>query len=716
LAARYLIEPQRLFPAGGAEACRWLENFVEFSPYLGSVFSVRSEWAVMVENSLLQQAAILREQIRYHDRKYYVEAAPEISDLEYDRLLKRLESLETEHPELITDDSPTRRVGEQPVDHLQQVVHRQPMLSIENTYNLTELQAFFQRTRKALAGEAVQWVMEYKVDGVAASIIYEHGKLARAVTRGNGQVGDDITHNIRTVRGVPLRLVGEAPALLEVRGELYMTNRDLEQLNVRQQERGEEPFKNPRNVTAGTIRLLDPRICAERNLRFFVHGIGYCEGLDTETHWDFLSQVAKLGLPSTPYVRLLDDDQAAIKAVEELEESLHELDFEVDGMVFKVNQLEQRQRLGSTSKSPRWVIAYKVEKYEAISQLLSIEVQVGKTGTITPVANLTPVEIAGTTVSRASLHNYDEIQRLDVRPADWVVVEKAGKIIPHIVRVEKHRRESDVPPYAFPTHCPQCNHALVRDEGGVYIRCPNLTCPAQLRQRLRYFASRDGMDIDGLGEKIIDQLVDARLVNSYQDLYRLTAAQLLTLEKFGTRKAEKLIEAIATSKDRGLARLLTAISIRHVGNRVASVLAKAFPTIHLLTDATVEQLSEVHEVGEVIARSVHGFLHSESGEQVIQGLSEVGVRMWEAVPEADQSGTGIFAGKSIVVTGTLLRYTRESIEAKIEALGGRSASAVSSKTDFLVAGEKAGSKLAKAQQLGVRILSEDEFDALIDTP
>ena len=666
-----------------------------------------------VQSFAAQQIDSLRREIRKHDRKYYVEAAPEISDFDYDRLIKELEAMELKHPELRTVDSPTQRVGEQPVPHLQQVTHRQPMLSIENTYSLPELQTFFDRTRKLLPGEPIEWIMEYKVDGVAASIVYEHGLLARAVTRGNGNVGDDITHNIRTIRGVPLRLSGTPPPVLEVRGELYMTNRDLEQLNLRQLAHGEEPYKNPRNVTAGTIRLLDPRICAERNLRFFVHGLGYCEGLEVDTHWDFLQKVAEYGLPTTPYVQLLVDDAAAVLAVSKLEDALHELDFEVDGIVFKVNRLTQRQELGANSKCPRWVIAYKVEKYEAVTRVVSIEVQVGKTGTITPVANLEPVEIAGTTVSRASLHNADEIQRLEVRNSDWVIVEKAGKIIPHIVRVEKHRRESNSVEYEFPANCPQCETGLVRDPGGVYIRCPNVACPAQLRQRLLFFASRDGMDIDGLGEKIVDQLVDARFVAGYADLYRLTEAQLLSLEKFGKRKAEKLLDAFIASKDRGLARVLTAVAIRHVGSRVSTLLAKTFPDIELLRAATIEQLSAVQDVGPVIAESVFNFLHCETGEQVIAGLREVGVRMNETVVTSTDESLQIFTGKSIVVTGILQRYSRESIEAKITELGGRPASSISSKTDFLVAGDKAGSKLEKARQLGVQVLTEAEFDVMI---
>ncbi len=661
------------------------------------------------------EVELLREQIRYHDRKYYVEASPEISDLEYDRLLKTLEQLEVDHPELVSDDSPTQRIGDEIVGDLKQVRHKVPMLSIDNTYNLEELSNFLARAQKNLGGEPIQWVMELKVDGVAAAVVYEDGVLVRAVTRGNGEVGDDITHNIRTIHDVPLRLTGDAPQVLEVRGEVYMTNQDLAQLNVRRIAEGQPAFANTRNVTAGTIRLQDPKVCAERKLRFFCHGVGYCEGIDGDNHIDFLNELRKHGLPITPNVRLFQSTQEVVAAIDELSASLHELDFEVDGLVFKINHFSQRQRLGTTSKSPRWVVAYKFEKYEAITRLNDIRVQVGKTGTITPVAELEPVQLAGTTVSRASLHNAEEIERKDVRIGDWIVVEKAGKIIPHVVRVELHRREPSSQAYVFPTHCPECESSLVKDEGGVYIRCTNATCPAKLRQRLRFFASRDAMDIDGLGERIVDQLVEANLVQNYGDLYRLREDQLLTLESFGKRKAEKLLGGIEASKPRGLARLLAAISIRHVGTRVAQQLATRFQTIDNLMEASVEELSRINEIGTVIADSVYQFLHSDYGTQTIEDLRSVGVQLTE--PQREELPTGVAAsaleGKTLVVTGTLVKYKRDEIEGIIARLGGRAASSVSKNTDFVVAGEKAGSKLEKAQQLGVRVLSEDDFEQLI---
>lgn len=679
--------------------------------------------------AVAQRIRELCDEIRQHDHLYYVDAKPIISDLEYDRLLAELTRLESEYPDLRDPDSPTQRVGDAPVEHLSQVAHRSPMLSIENTYSPQELQAYLERTEKLLAGETIEWVMEYKIDGVAASIRYEHGRIQLGLTRGNGDVGDDITHNIRTIRDLPLRMPGDAaPPVLEIRGEAYMTNADLADLNVRQRQRGLEPFKNTRNVTAGTIRLLDPAIAAERNLRFFCHGVGETDGLMSRTHIDFLAEVARLGIPPTPNVRLLKGTQAVMDAVAKLDEEMPDLPFEVDGIVFKVNDFDQRERLGIRSKSPRWLIAYKFEKYEAVTRLHSITVQVGKTGTITPVANLEPVDIADTTVSRASLHNADEIERLDVREGDVVVVEKAGKIIPKVVRVEKHRRECDLPRWTFPAECPECQSGLVRDEGGVYIRCPNPACPAQLRQRLIYFGSRPGMDIDGLGEEVVELLVSQGLVTRFADLYRLNETQVagLTWQKqrkgkkqgqlidvqFGGGNASKLIKGIDASRHRGLARVLASISIRHVGPRVAQLITRQYPTIDGLMNASAVEMSQIHEIGEAIAGSLFEFCHSDYGAKTFRELADAGVDLHES--QGDDSSDSPIAGKTIVVTGSLQHYKRDEIEALITRLGGRSAGSVSSKTDFLVAGEKAGSKLAKAQSLGVAVMTEEEFRLLVE--
>jgi len=666
-----------------------------------------------MSSDVAQQIERLREQIRYHDYKYYVEAAPEISDLEYDRLMERLKRLEAQHPELITPDSPTQRVGDQPVEGLAEVRHRVPMLSMDNTYSVEELKEYGRRTQKLLRGEPIEWVVELKIDGVAVSLLYENGLLVRGATRGNGVVGDDITHNIRTIRDIPLRLAGDqVPRVLEVRGEVYMTNSDLVRLNQEQEKQGLPPFANTRNVTAGSIRQLDPRVCASRRLRFFAHGLGLAEGLPAKTHMELLDCLRRYGLPVTPEVRCFPDFDAAVEYCEQLIERLHELDFEIDGLVLKVNRFDQRERLGATAKSPRWMIAYKFEKYEATTRVQQIRVQVGKTGAITPVADLEPVEIAGTIVSRASLHNADEIERKDVRVGDVVVVEKAGKIIPHVVRVEKHLRKKRLPKFKFPSRCPECGTQLVRDEGGVYIRCANLSCPAQLKERLRFYASRNAMDIEGLGDKLVDQLVEKRLVTCYGDLYRLKAEQLVELERMGKKSAENLLSQIEASKNRGLARLLNALSIRHVGARVAAVLAEHFRSIDELMAADVEQLAAINEIGPIIARSVYDFFHSPFGRETIEDLRKMGVKMESAAP-ARRSRRPL-EGKTVVVTGTLEKYSRDEINELIQRLGGRAASSVSSKTDFVVAGEKPGSKLQKARQLGVRVLSEQEFEELVN--
>ena len=664
-----------------------------------------------MNNSTEESIMKLREAIRHHDRKYYVDAAPEISDLEYDRLLKRLQSLEAEHPDLVTPDSPTQRIGDQPVSSLQQVAHRLPMLSIDNTYSEDEVRDYAARVSK-LVDEPIEWAVELKIDGVAASLVYEEGELTQALTRGNGVVGDDITHNIRTIPDVPLRLTGRVPPLLEVRGEVYMTNADLVRLNEAQEARGESTYANTRNVTAGSVRLQDPRQAATRRLRMFCHGVGASEGFWVNNHQDFIQFLKSAGLVPTPFVETFADIEEALTYCAQLIERLHELDFEVDGIVLKVNRFDQRVTMGSTSKSPRWLVAYKFEKYEATTRLNEITVNVGKTGAITPVAELEPVQLAGTTVSRASLHNADEIVRKDVRVGDIVVVEKAGKIIPHIVRVETHLRETDLPEYEFPRNCPRCDSAVVKDDGGVTIRCPNPECPAQLKERVRYYASRNAMDIEGMGDKIVEQLVESKLVTSFGDLYRLQSEQLVKLERMGAGSAANLLRGIEASKERGLARLLNALSIRHVGATVSRILARQFQSIRRLRQATREELAAVDEIGEIIAASVFEFLQSDYGKATIEDLAGAGVKM-ESLEAAADSGMQKLAGKTFVVTGTLAKYTRDEIKGLILRHGGKAASSVSGKTDFLIAGDKAGSKLEKAQKLGVKVLTEQEFESLI---
>jgi DNA ligase (NAD+) len=656
----------------------------------------------------------LRAEIRAHDRRYYVEAAPTISDREYDRLLERLKELEAAHPELITPDSPTQRVGEEPVAGLTPVRHRIPMLSMDNTYSLEELRKYGERTGKLLPGADVAWTVELKIDGVAVSLTYENGVFVQGATRGDGYTGDDVTHNLRTVAGVPLRLQGEdIPPVIEVRGEVYMTNSDLADINARRQAAGLKLYANPRNTAAGAIRLLDPRLAAQSRLRFFCHGMGYAEGLNVETYREFLRLIGSWGLPATPLVAHFENFDAAVEHCEPLIARLHEFDFECDGLVLKVNRFDQRERLGATSKAPRWLVAYKFEKYEAVTRINNIFLTVGKSGALTPTADLEPVQIAGTTVSRVGLHNVEEIARKDVRIGDTVVVEKAGKIIPHLVRVEKHLRPEGTAPFEYPTHCPECGAMLEKDEGGVFIRCPNPSCPAQLGERLLYYASRSAMDIEGLGEKLAYQLIGEGLVRDLADLYDLTEEKLTQLERMGTKSAQKLVANLENSKSRGLARLLNALSIRHVGTRVAATLAGHFGSMDELMAASLEDLSNVEDVGPVIAETVYKFLHSEAGRHAIERLRAAGVDMTAPKRPRAAEATGPLAGKTVVVTGTLEKFTREEIHALIEQHGGRAGNSVSKKTDYLVAGAEAGSKLAKAEKLGVPILNEEEFERLL---
>ncbi|MCC6492386.1 MAG: NAD-dependent DNA ligase LigA [Pirellulales bacterium] len=666
----------------------------------------------MDSSNLEQDLEQLRREIREHDRRYYVEAAPTISDFEYDRLMQRLTQLEAAHPNLTTPDSPTQRVGDRPVEGLTPVRHRVPMMSMDNTYSLEELYRYGERTGKLLPGEEVAWTVELKIDGVAVTLIYEQGAFVQGATRGDGQTGDDVTHNLRTVAGVPLRLSGvDVPPALEVRGEVYMTNTDLADVNARRQQQGLKLYANTRNTAAGTIRLLDPRLAAQHRLRFFCHGIGHCEGLTATTYREFLTLAAAWGIPPTPLVAHFENFSAAVEHCESLISRLTEFDFECDGLVLKVDRFDQRERLGATSKAPRWLVAYKFEKYEATTRVKNIMLTVGKSGALTPTAELEPVQIAGTTVSLAGLHNIDEIARKDVRIGDSVVVEKAGKIIPHIVRVEKHLRPPSAVPFQYPAECPACGAALERDEGGVYIRCPNPACPAQLSERLLYFASRSAMDIEGLGEKLAYQLVGQGVVHDLDDLYGLTVEKLTSLERMGEKSAQKLVANIQSSKSRGLARLLNALSIRHVGARVAATLAGNFGSMEALQAASLEDLSSVEEVGPVIAASVHRFIHSASGQRAINGLAAAGLDM--TAPKVERQPAGPLAGKTIVVTGVLQRYSRQEIQALIEQCGGKAGSSVSKKTDYLVAGADAGSKLDKARQLGVTVITEAEFEQLI---
>jgi DNA ligase (NAD+) len=659
----------------------------------------------------------LRDDLRRHNRLYFVEAKPEITDLEYDRLMARLVKLEAERPEFDAPDSPSKQVGGTPVEGFETVEHKVPMLSIDNVYDEAALDEFDARIRKLVNGEPIEYAVEYKIDGVAIAVTYENGVLTQAVTRGDGTRGDEITNNARTIRGLPLRLrTKKPPAVLEVRGEAYISNSDFARLVAERTGKGHEAFANPRNTAAGGLKLLDPKLAAERKLRFFAHGTGVVEGVEFKTHREFLQSIRDWDIPSTPNVQFCAGIEKARDAANEMAKEVHTLDFEVDGIVLKVNDFAQRARMGRTSKAPRWLVAYKWEKYEATTLVEDIDVHVGKTGTLTPFAVFKPVLIAGSTITLSSLHNADEIERLGIMKGDWVVVEKAGKVIPHVVRVELHRRDGTQRPFHFPKHCPECKTPVVRDEDGVYIRCPNPDCPGRLRETLHNYASRGAMDIEGLGDKLVQQLTTTGLVRGIPDLYRLKDRrdELLELERMGEKSVDNLLEGIEKSRKQPLWRLLVGLNVRHVGSRNAQVLAEHFGLLDEIMQQSEEALSEVPDIGPVIAQSVHSFFSSAIGKQIVGELRELGLNFGHPVdPSTRAKKEGPLTGKTLVVTGTLARYTRDEITNLIKEHGGKAAGSVSKKTDYLIAGEDAGTKLEKAQKLKVPVITEDEFLKLI---
>ena len=669
----------------------------------------------MAHSGVEREVESLRAEIERHNRLYYVDAAPVISDREYDRLMERLETLEREHPELASPDSPTQRVGGQPLDEFATVTHAVPMLSIENTYNFDEVREWDARVRKGLnPGEPVRYAVELKVDGVAVSLRYEGGKFVLGATRGDGYQGDDVSANLRTVRGVPMVLGDHPPEILEVRGEVYMTNAELIRLNELRVAAEELPFANPRNSTAGSLKLLDSKLCAQRRLRFVAHGLGETRGIVADSYSEILKLLKGWGIPVSPHNARYESIEEVIEHAERWQTLRNDLDFQTDGLVIKVDDIRQRERLGTRSKSPRWVIAYKYAAEQAVTKILHIGVQVGKTGKLTPVADLTPVPLAGTTVKRASLHNADEIARKDVRVGDTVVIQKAGEIIPQVVRVEVEARDGSEIPFVFPTACPSCGAPVEREPDGVDFRCSNppSSCPEQLKESLRWFAHRDAMDVEGLGIKLIDQLVDKGLVRSLADLYRLDEATLAGLDRMGKKSAQNLVAALESSKTRPLDRFLTGLTIRHVGTRSAEVLAERFGTLEAVTSATLADLEGVPEIGSVVAASVFEFFQSEANRKQLEDLKSVGVDPAPVRPVASTTGRLPLAGKTVVLTGTLPARSRSEAEALIKQLGGKVTGSVSKSTSFVLAGAEAGSKLEKARSLGIPIIDEAELDRL----
>jgi len=665
-----------------------------------------------VPTSARKRCGGLRAEIERHNYLYYVQAAPEISDIAFDSLMHELAELEAKYPSLATPDSPTRRVGGAPLPGFESVEHEVPMLSIDNTYGEDEIREFDERVRKGLGRtEEPSYVVELKIDGVAISVRYEAGVLVRGATRGDGMRGDNVTENVRTIRRLPLRLKGDPPPVLEVRGEVFMHHGELKRLNKIREAAGEAPLANPRNATAGTLKLLDPKQVAQRRLDVTLYDVAPTAGQALTSHGETLNRLEGFGLPVSPHrkrCRTIDD---VVKVCDEWETKRQELDYEIDGMVIKVDAAEQRRRLGATSKSPRWVIAYKFPAQIARTKLHAITVQVGKSGTLTPVAEMEPVLLAGTMVKRASLYNFEDLARKDLRVGDTVELQKAGEIIPQVIRYIPEDRPEGAKPFPIPTKCPVCGGTVHKDPEGVFLRCLNAGCPAQLKERIEYFAGRSAMDIEGIGPAIIEQLVDRGLVRSFADLYRLDEQALAQLERMGEKSAANLVKAIEASKQRPLSRLLNALGIRHVGSHTAEVLASHYGDIESLMRAPIEELTEINEVGEVVGASIHDFFTTAENGALIQDLRDMGLNM----REEESGGDGRprpFEGKTFVVTGTLKDYSREAMEARIKQLGGRAASSVSAKTDYVLAGESPGSKIEKARRLNVAIISEDEFEAM----
>jgi len=663
------------------------------------------------------RAVELQQLLNHYNHRYYVDAVSEVSDREFDDLLAELSKLERANPELRSPDSPTQRVGGSPIDGFRTIEHAVPMLSIDNTYNADELRAFDKTLRKDLAGEAFDYVVELKIDGVSISLTWVDGVLTLGTTRGNGKAGDDVTHNLRTLREVPLRLRGDnPPAKFEARGEIYMTRPELIRINRERTDRGEPVYANTRNLTAGTLRLLDPKICGQRRLSLFAYGHGAIEGLTIRNQLELFDALRGFGLPVNPHTKRCADIEEVIAWCLSWEKKRHDLLYDTDGLVVKVNDFAQRQRLGSTAKVVRWARAFKFEAEQAITKLGSYELSVGKFGELTPVALFDPpVQLAGTTVSRASMHNSSIVEMLDARIGDTVVVEKKGEIIPQVVAVVKEARTGAEKKLEWPDKCPVCGAPTAFQETETSNRyvCTDIgRCPAQLAGRLSGYARRDRMDIDGVGDVMAEQLVDSGLVASVMDLYRLTEKQLLSLERMGKKSAKNILDGVEKSKDRGLARLLSALSIYMIGGSMAEAIGQEFGTLDLLLAASREEIARTPGIGPKRAEFVHVFFHSPTGDKLVADLRELGLKLTED-KKAAPSGSTAFTGKSLVVTGALTKYKRDEIEALIKTLGGKVSGSVSKKTDFLVVGEEAGSKLAKAKELGVRILSEDEFQALV---
>ncbi len=653
------------------------------------------------------RAQALRRDIVYHERKYYVDNDPQISDPEFDRLVAELRDLEGRFPELVTPESPTQRVGEKPSEGFVPVVHRTPMLSIDNAYDEAEVRAFEDRARKLLPDRRLTFTAELKIDGLGISVVYRDGRFARAVTRGDGARGDDVSANVKTIRALPLAI--EATGEVEVRGEVFLPFSSFRAINREREEAGEALFANPRNAAAGSIRLLDPRLVASRNLHVFLYYLTV-DGREEPGQWEALRKLRELGFPTDPHSRFCPTLDDALAFYKEWNAKRDELAYDADGIVIKVDGADERRELGATAKSPRWAISYKFPARQATTRVNAIVVQVGRTGALTPVAVLEPVRLSGTTISRSTLHNEEELRRKDVRVGDYVLIERSGDVIPQVVSVMKERRPRGARPFAWPERCPICGSGVFRPEAEVISRCVNASCPARVRESILHFAARRAMDIDGLGEAVVDQLLAAKLVGSLPDLYAIRYDDLVELERLGPKSARNLLEGIEASKGRGLARLLFALGIRHVGERLAQTLAARYRTLAALEGAGREDLVEAEDVGPKVAESVLFFFAQPETRELVRRLREAGVSDRIA---ADTGGPKPLTGQSFVITGTLAAMTRDEARELLERLGAEVGSSVTRKTTGLIVGDSPGSKLDRARELGVRTIEEREFLELV---
>ncbi|HIF9147971.1 TPA: NAD-dependent DNA ligase LigA [Photobacterium damselae] len=665
-----------------------------------------------MSNELHQELLSLREQLDYHGYRYYVEDNPEVPDAEYDRLMQRLLTIESEHPEWVTIDSPSQRVGGVPLDGFTQVKHELPMLSLDNAFNDDELRAFQKRIQDRLNdASAIQYCCEPKLDGLAVSLLYENGVLVQAATRGDGTTGENITNNVRTIRSIPLKLQGnDWPTRIEVRGEVFMPKKGFEQLNQRALKKGEKTFANPRNAAAGSLRQLDSKVTATRPLSFYAYAVGIVEGRELEgSQYDRLCQLKSWGFPMSPEIRRVDSIEEVIRYHQMIGEKRESLEYDIDGVVIKVDKVDTQLQLGFVARAPRWAIAYKFPAQEEMTLLNNVEFQVGRTGAITPVAKLEPVFVGGVTVSNATLHNADEIARLGVMVGDTVIIRRAGDVIPQIVSVVESRRPADASPVIFPTECPVCQSKVERIEGEAVARCTGgLFCQAQRKEALKHFVSRKALDVDGCGEKVIEQLVDREMVTTPADLFRLSAGVVTALERMGPKSAQKLVDALGNAKETTLPRFIYSLGIREVGEATAANLAHYFETLEALMTASKEQLIEVPDVGEIVAAHIFNFFREEHNLAVVNDLRDVGIH-WPDIEKVADDVELLFEGKTVVLTGSLSQLSRTEAKEALQKLGAKVTGSVSKKTDLVVAGEAAGSKLTKAQELGIEVWDEQQL-------